>query len=177
MNAPVAVAKLISMLLLAIAGYTGFAVPKQHPEISFLPRSELQERFCGWPCPIHAFFPPGSTVYLEQGLNVFHDPVSESILVHELTHWMQQANLPHPVAQSCQEWLDREYEAFDVQYRWLRDASPNIGVFSIQMAKLNHGPLVASCPSVDSGQPAGSSDSALAKSPASPSSTLAGYGG
>jgi len=118
MNGPVAVAKLISMLLLAIAGYTGFAVPKQHPEITFLPRGELQERFCGWPCPIRAFFPPGSTIYLEQGLDIAHDP-----------------------------------------------------------AKLNHGPLVASCPSVDSGRPAGSSDSALAKSPASPSSTLAGYGG
>jgi hypothetical protein len=177
MNGPVAVAKLVSMLLLAIAGYTGFTVPKQHPEISFLSQSELQVRFCGWPCPIHAFFPPGSTIYLERGLNVFHDPASESILVHELTHWMQQANLPHPVAQSCQEWLDREYQAFDVQYRWLRDASPNIGIFSIEMAKLNHGPLVASCPSVDSGQPTGLSDSALAKSPPSRASTLAGYGG
>ena len=119
MNGPVAVAKLISMLLLAIAGYTGFAVPKQHPEISFLPRGELQERFCGWPCPIRAYFPPGSTIYLEQGMVVFHDPASESILVHELTHWMQQANLAHSVAQNCQEWLDREYQAFDVQYRWL----------------------------------------------------------
>jgi hypothetical protein len=177
MNGPVAAAKLVSMLLLAIAEYTGFAVPKQHPEISFLSQSELQVRFCGWPCPIHAFFPPGSTIYLEQGLNVFQDPASESILVHELTHWMQQANLPHPVAQSCQEWLDREYQAFDVQYRWLRDASPNIGIFSIEMAKLNHGPLVASCPSVDSGQPTGLSDSALAKSPPSRAGTLAGYGG
>ena len=177
MNGPVAVAKLVSMLLLAIAGYTGFGVPKQHPEISFLSQSELQVRFCGWPCPIHAFFPPGSTIYLEQGLNVFHDPASESILVHELTHWMQQANLPHPTAQSCQEWLDREYQAFDVQYRWLRDASSNIGIFSIEMAKLNHGPLVASCPSVDSSQPTGLSDSALAKSPPSRAGTLAGYGG
>src|SRR5215472_14708597 len=177
MSSSVAAAKLISMLLLAIAGYTGFTVPKQHPELVFLPSAELQHRFCGGPCPIHAFFPPGPTLYVEQGLDVFHDPASESILVHELTHWLQQSNLPHPVAQSCQEWLDREYQAFDVQYRWLRDTSPNIGIFSIQMAKLNHGPLVASCPSVDSGQPAGLNDSALAKSPTSPSSTLAGYGG
>ena len=47
MNGPVAMAKLISMLLLAIAGYTGFAVPKQHPEVSFLSQSELQVRW--WP--------------------------------------------------------------------------------------------------------------------------------
>src|SRR5215469_3424898 len=165
MNGPVAVAKLISMLLLAIAGYTGFAVPKQHPEISFLPRGELQERFCGWPCPIRAFFPPGSTIYLEQGIDIVHDPASESILVHELTHWMQQANLPHPVAQSCQEWLDREYQAFDVQFRWLRDASPNIRAFSIQMAKLNHTPLIARCGAADPAKASGGSDAKQATAP------------
>jgi len=165
MNGPVAVTKLISMLLLAIAGYTGFTVPKQHPEISFLPRGELQERFCGWPCPIRAFFPPGSTIYLEQGIDIVHDPASESILVHELTHWMQQANLPHPVAQSCQEWLDREYQAFDVQYRWLRDASPNIAMFSIEMAKLNHGPLIARCAAADPTKASGGSDAKQATAP------------
>ena len=71
MNGPVAVAKLISMLLLAIAGYTGFTVPKPHPDLVFLSSAELQHRFCGGPCPIHAFFPPGSTLYVEQGLDIF----------------------------------------------------------------------------------------------------------
>jgi hypothetical protein len=163
MSGSAATAKLISLLLLAIAGYTGFTVPKQPPHLVVLPAGELQHRFCGLPCPIHAFFPSGTTIYMEQGLDVFHDPASESILVHELTHWLQQANLPHPVAQSCQEWLDREYQAFDVQYRWLRDTSPNIRSFSIQMAKLGHGPLIARCPSADSGT--GPGDSTLAKAP------------
>ena len=36
MSESVAVAKLISALLLAIASYTGFTVPKVHPEIAFL---------------------------------------------------------------------------------------------------------------------------------------------
>ena len=48
MSESVAVAKLISALLLAIASYTGFTVPKAHPEIAFLAPGELQHRFCGW---------------------------------------------------------------------------------------------------------------------------------
>lgn len=161
----VVVAKLISALLLAIASYTGFTVPKAHPEIAFLAPGELQHRFCGGPCPVHAFFPPGSTIYLEQGMDVFHDPASESILVDELTHWLQQANSSHPVAQNCQEWLDREYQAYDVQYRWLRDSSPNVRSFSIQMAKLNHTALVARCPSTGTGQAAIMGDSPLDAAP------------
>jgi hypothetical protein len=165
MSGSAAAAKLISLLLLAVAGYTGFTVPKQHPQLTFLPAAELQHRFCGLPCPIHAFFPPGTTIYVEQGFDVFHDPASESVLVHELTHWLQQANLTHPVAQSCQDWLDREHQAFDVQYRWLRDASRNIRSFSTQMAKLDHGPLIVRCPAADSGQGNGPGDSTLAKTP------------
>ena len=164
MSESVAAAKLISALLLAIANYTGFSVPKDHPEIAYLVPAELQHRFCGLPCPVHAYFPPGSTVYLEQGMDVFHDPASESILVHELTHWLQQANSSHPVAQTCKEWLDREYQAYDVQYRWLRDTSPNMRSFSIQMAKLNHTALIASCPK-DAGQAAIMGDSPLGTVP------------
>jgi hypothetical protein len=165
MSGSAAAAKLISMLLLAIAGYTGFTVPKQHPDLVFLPSTELQHRFCGLPCPIHAFFPPGSTLYVEQGLDVFHDPAAESILVHELTHWLQQSNLPHRVAQSCQEWLDREYQAFDVQYRWLRDTSPNIRAFSIQMAKLDHTPLITRCASTSPAKTSTGSDAPEAQPP------------
>ena len=165
MSSSAATAKLISMLLLAIAGYTGFTVPKQHPDLVFLSGAELQHRFCGGPCPIHAFFPPGSTLYVEQGLDIFHDPASESILVHELTHWLQQSNLSHPVAQSCQEWLDREYQAFDVQYRWLRDTSPNMRAYSIQMAKLNHTHLIARCAAADPAKASGGGDAKHAAAP------------
>jgi hypothetical protein len=78
---------------------------------------------------------------------------------------MQQANASHPVAQSCQEWLDREYQAFDVQFRWLRDTSPNIRAFSIEMAKLGQHPLIARCPSAEGSDSAASSDSVLAAAP------------
>ncbi len=149
-----AAAKLISSLLLTIAGYTGFSVPKLHPELDFLPAAELQQRFCRGPCPIHAFFPPGNTIYVESGLDVFHDPAAESILAHELTHWLQQANLAHPEARSCQEWLDREYQAYDVQYRWLREQTGNMRAFSAALAELGGRPLLLPCPASAAGQAA-----------------------
>jgi hypothetical protein len=158
-------AKVIASLLVAIASYTGFAIPGSLPTVRFLPASELQRRFCGYRCPIHAFFPPGQTIYLEQAMDVVHDPANESILVHELTHWLQQANDPHPVAQSCQEWLDREYQAYDVQFRWLRDQSKTVGGFATEMAKLGSRTLIARCPSPEQGHPSAPSDSALAASP------------
>lgn len=157
--------KLVAALLIAVAHYTGFAVPSTPPELRFLPLSDLQQRFCGLPCPIRAFFPSGSVIYLDRKLDVLHDRASESVLVHELTHWLQQANLAHRTAQSCQEWLDREYQAFDVQYRWLRDTSPNIREFSLAMTELGHQPLIALCPSPEAGHPTTPSDSALAAMP------------
>jgi hypothetical protein len=157
--------KLVSSLLVAIASYTGFGIPGSPPEIRFLPAKELQHRFCGYPCPIHAFFPQGQTIYLEQGLDVVHDPASESILVHELTHWLQQANDSHPVAQSCREWLDREYQAYDVQFRWLRDQSKTVRQFSGEMAKLGSRTLIARCPSSEQGHASVGSDTDLAMAP------------
>jgi hypothetical protein len=140
-----ACAKLIASLLLVVKGYTGYAVPAEQPGVELLPASQLQARFCGQPCPIHAFFPPGRTIYLESGFDVFHDALSESILVHELTHWLQQENLGHP-ARTCREWMDREYQAYNVQYRWLRETAGTIREFSLRMAKLGH-PVLPHCSS------------------------------
>jgi len=147
-----AAAKLISALLLAIANYTGFAVPKVHPEIAFLAPTSCSTASAAGPVRSTPSFPRFHRLS-GAGHGVFHDRASESIVVHELTHWLQQANSSHAVVQTCQEWLDREYQPYDVQYRWLRDISPNVRSFSIQMAKLNHTALITRCPK-DAGQAA-----------------------
>jgi hypothetical protein len=153
---PIALAKLVSALLMAISGYTGYAVPPTQPAVSFLPAAKLEAEFCSGPCPVRAFFPPGQTIYLEAGMDVRHDPVAESILVHELTHWLQQENTGHREATDCEEWMRREYQAYDVQYRWLRDSAGSIREFSIRMAALGGRPVIPPCDMQKAGRmPAG----------------------
>ena len=73
----------------------------------------------------------------DEALAIGRDPVATSILVHELTHFLQMKSIAHPEPVTCRIWNDREQEAFDVQAQWLRDASASVQVFSIAMLRLN----------------------------------------
>jgi hypothetical protein len=72
------------------------------------------------------------------------DPAATSILVHELTHFLQIKSESAPVALTCDLWNAREREAYDVQYRWLRLQAPNIRVYSFEARRLSD-PILPYC--------------------------------
>jgi hypothetical protein len=129
--------KLVLTLLTAISGYTGYAIPGGLPHIESLSHTALEQRVCGRPCQVYAFTFPNGEIVIDEALAVGADPVATSILVHELTHYLQMHSVAHPRPVTCQLWNDREREAFDVQTRWLRDTSVNVHVFSVEMRRLN----------------------------------------
>ena len=138
-------AKLISSLLVAVAGYTGYAVPGTLPRIHTLSHAELAERVCGKPCNVIGFTTPEGEILLDDSLKIGREPAATSILVHELTHFLQIASARRHGDLSCEEWNDREREAFDVQFRWLRAQAPTMRIFSMELAQLGPTPILPSC--------------------------------
>lgn len=137
---------LIGTLLAAISGYTGYAIPGDPPRVVALPHAALAERVCGRPCGVLGFTLPDGEILIDEALAVGANPAATSILVHELTHFLQLSSVARPAPLDCDQWNAREREAFDVQVRWLRDNAGSIRAFSVQLAQLNWGAMRASCP-------------------------------
>jgi hypothetical protein len=137
---------LIAALLTAISGYTGYAIPGEPPRIVPLPHDSLAQRVCGKPCPVFGFTMPGGEILIDEALQIGGNLAATSILVHELTHFLQTHSVARPGAVDCATWNEREREAFDVQMRWLRDNASSIRAFSVQMAQLNWHGMHAACP-------------------------------
>jgi hypothetical protein len=129
--------KLVASLLTAISGYTGYAIPGDLPNIEAVPHSVLEQRVCGRPCQVYGFTFPNGQIVVDEALAIGTDPVATSILVHELTHFLQMKSIAHAGPITCRVWNDREREAFEVQTRWLRDTAVNVHVFSVEMSRLN----------------------------------------
>ena len=110
---------LVLKLLTAISAIAGYPLPDRQPEIAFVPQSYLEERACDRPCAVRGWFPPGQVVYLDERLDPENDTWERSILVHELVHYLQQEEGSFTAAGSCEAWMKREAEAYEVQYRWL----------------------------------------------------------
>jgi hypothetical protein len=137
--------KLVLTLLTAISGYTGYAIPGDPPQITTLPHHVLAQRVCGRPCQVFGFTLPNGDIVIDEALAIGRDPAATSILVHELTHFLQIKSVAHPRPITCRIWNDREREAFAVQARWLRETAATVRVFSVEMARLNFSGMNALC--------------------------------
>ena len=58
-------------------------------------------------------------VHLDEGLDPQNDIWGRSVLVHELVHYLQQEEGSFTEAGTCEAWMKREAEAYEIQYRWL----------------------------------------------------------
>jgi hypothetical protein len=147
--------KLIAALLVSISQMTGYSIPGEPPRIRPMAQATLAEEVCGRPCGVRAFTTPAGEILIDESLMIGRDPAATSILVHELTHFLQLRSTATPVALTCDLWNEREREAYDVQYRWLREQAPSLRVFSFEAARLVANPMLAKCPDAPAGGNAG----------------------
>jgi hypothetical protein len=138
-------AKLVAALLTAISGYTGYAIPGDPPHVTTLSHDALAQQVCGRPCQVFGFTWPSGEIVIDEALAIDGDPVATSILVHELTHFLQLKSVARAQPVDCRIWNEREREAFNVQRRWLRDNAPSMQVFSVEMSRLNLAGIHAMC--------------------------------
>jgi hypothetical protein len=137
--------KLIASLLVAISEMTGYSIPGEPPRIRPMSQAQLADEVCGKPCGIIAFTTPAAEILIDESLMIGRDPAATSILVHELTHFLQIRGEAGPVALTCDLWTAREREAYDVQYRWLRAHTPNMRIFSLETKRLTIDPILPNC--------------------------------
>jgi hypothetical protein len=137
--------KLIAALLVSISQMTGYSIPGEPPRIRPMSHAQLAEEVCGKPCGIIAFTTPKAEILIDESLMIGRDPAATSILVHELTHFLQIKSTSGPVALTCDLWSAREREAYDVQYRWLRNQAPNIRVFTLEAEQLPVDAILPNC--------------------------------
>jgi hypothetical protein len=136
---------LVATLLATIAQYTGYAIPGTPPDIEQISHRELEATYCHRPCDILGLTTPDGVILLDDKLAIGKDPAATSILVHELTHFLQRANAAGGTPVNCQLWAERESEAYDVQYRWLREKSPSIRSFSQSLSELGPHQMMPRC--------------------------------
>ena len=116
-----ALIELAQALQLTIGALTGKPVPDSLPEIRTLPAAVMQERACRGPCRIKAFYIPAEGVYLSESLDIKNDVDAKSILLHELVHYVQNAQGSFDAGGvDCDRWYDQEMEAYEVQNAFLR---------------------------------------------------------
>lgn len=100
-------------LIYALAHSTsGYPFPEKPPTIHLVPQSKLQEMACpGKACSVEGFS-VGADIYIDETLDM-SNPYNGSILLHEAVHYLQFMKLG--VAKTCEEWVDREWEAYAIQ--------------------------------------------------------------
>lgn len=113
------VSRLVAELLVAAAALSGYPAPPEQPEVVQVSHAKLEQIACGRPCRVFGWSPPGAVIYLDDKLDLEGDLFAQSILIHELTHYLQQESGRFGRDRDCTEWIAREREAYLVQYRWL----------------------------------------------------------
>jgi hypothetical protein len=84
--------------------------------------SELQREFCNsGKCNIVALYHSEyNQIWVRSDFDFTDDKYYESILLHETVHWIQYSNhLYENELKDCQLWLKREYQAYQLQGKWL----------------------------------------------------------
>jgi hypothetical protein len=115
-----ALAQLLVELFTAIKMLSGYPVPSTFPEVHQVPRAQLEARLCQAGCPVKAFYLKGEGVYIDEALDIEHNLPARSILLHELVHHIQGVTGRFGSLPDCHAWYAREYEAYQIQNRYLR---------------------------------------------------------
>lgn len=122
-----ALSQLLVQLFAAIKLLSGYPVPVTLPEIHRLPQAQLQARICAGQCSVKAYYLKGEGVFIDEGLDVENDPRARSILLHELVHHAQGASGRFDSLPECDAWYAREFEAYQIQNRYLHEIGLNVG--------------------------------------------------
>ena len=122
---------LVLQLFSAIQLIAGYPTPQTVPEIHRVAVEVMQQKICGRPCPVKAFYHPDWGVYVDEKLDVFGDVFDRSVLLDELVHHAQHTSGKFTgVPGRCHRRNAEELEAYEIQNRYLaREYSSRRSVF------------------------------------------------
>ena len=117
---PHSLESLVVELFTSIQLLSGYAIPDTLPELHRVPVAVMQQKICGRPCPVRAFYHPQWGVYFDEKLDLEGNAFDRSILLHELVHHLQRTTGKfESVPGDCHRKNAEELEAYEIQNRYL----------------------------------------------------------
>lgn len=111
--------QLVDSLLQTIIGLTHYRKPGTAPRVTKVSRAQIEQTICNEPCAVKAWYLPEEGIFLDESLTPETNLIHRSILFHELVHWVQDVNGEAASLDPCHRWLQREQQAYELQYRYL----------------------------------------------------------
>jgi hypothetical protein len=83
--------------------------------VALVPHASLEQMGCTGSCPILGFYRDDGVVYVDGRMEVGTNVCAQSILLHELVHYVQDLNHRFAEQTPMTRWQLRELEAHNVQ--------------------------------------------------------------
>jgi len=115
--------QILTTLFLVIESIAGYPVPAAHPTVEALPQAEIAEIVCGRPCLVRAVYLKDRGVLIDETLDVQRDTFGQSVLAHELVHYLQDKNGAFSDMPPCKRQSELEHEAYWVQDEYMHQAT------------------------------------------------------
>ena len=117
---------LLQILLSWDVQLSGYPAPAQIPTVSYEPHAFFVEHVCGGrECNAVGWYDDRDVIYIDRKYRVGDDEFSTSLIVHELTHYLQHHSGRFD-SLSCPDSIAREREAYRVQNDYLLQAKASI---------------------------------------------------
>lgn len=112
---------LLKVLLSWTVSLSQYDHPHTLPDIEYKDRSFFVETVCrdNDKCPVAAWYNHQGTIYLDDRLQGQQDPETRSLIVHEMTHYLQDLSGKYN-NESCDDHVYREREAYSIQRTYLK---------------------------------------------------------
>ena len=131
-----ALTQIIPELIAIVVGYGTFSSVSGAPTVSFVSPGTIAQEVCGRPCPAYAMFDPDRGILLDERLDPLNDVNARSILLHELVHYVQWKSSGH-MPDGCEDLLQRESDAYEIQFAWLARQTKGIRKFPVRKPVLS----------------------------------------
>ena len=127
-------------VLLSWASYlSGYPVPDQAPIVRFEPHSFFVEHVCGGrECNAVGWYNDQRVVYIDDKYRDDDGGFASSLLVHELTHYLQHQSGKFD-SHSCEDSLAREREAYYVQNNYILQSQASFALIRPAPTSCNYG--------------------------------------
>jgi hypothetical protein len=124
---------LIIALTTWIAANSPYDIPQDFPVIEYQPAAVFEASSCTNTihCATRAYYEDGTgKIVLHEVYRDTENARARSMLVHEIVHYLQDINgHPDNYKKTCEIWLEREQEAFRLQYLYLVKETGNYHLY------------------------------------------------
>ena len=145
---------LLPILLSWASHLSSYPVPEELPEIRYEPHVFFVEHVCGGrECTAVGWYNDRDIVYIDDKYRDQESGFAASLLVHELTHYLQHRSGNFD-SLSCTDSLAREREAYRVQNDYILEAQASFAVIRPAPTSCNYGSAAVADPVILGDEPA-----------------------